>query len=191
MNEAVQNQTEQNSNPEVVAIDRVIQESRVAIEGETQAPVKKRGGRRPGAGRKKPSAGADTPPPNFETVEMNQTQAIQDLTPILGPVIGMPFDAVALRTGFDGFKLAEDEKKALAPQLQQVLNVYMPQLSNSPHAALMMFAGSIGMLALTKYMAFMSWQRTEIEKSKSAPKTESKPETTYPGGSMFPTIQAN
>lgn len=83
--------------------------------------------------------------------------------PALKIALSIPFSLVAEKTHYDGFNLKEDEQSLLAPILDTVLKRYMPNIAESPHAALATLAVSIGGLALSKFLAYRVWKTEQVK----------------------------
>ena len=185
-------------------LEQAIADSARSIEQQNQVPVRNPGGRPRGSrnktkrkrqSRRLVSSESNTTPPepmNFDDVEpQTPPTPPPDLSPFIGPVISLPFAVVANKTGFDGFSLSEEEQKALVPQVNAVLLQYMPQAIESPHAPAFMLAGTIAILAFTKYSAFKSWEAIELKKLKQAEEKKSEPEKTETSMfTGFPVMQA-
>lgn len=134
-------------------LDKVISESRIQLEGRKQAAVKKRGRGRPKGSIKKATELGETTSLT-ETSSADVGAELPDLTPFIRQGVALPFAVLAENTGFEQFKLAEDEADGLAPQIQSVLRQYAPNVMHSPHAPAYMLAGSVVMLAASKYAAY-------------------------------------
>jgi hypothetical protein len=75
----------------------------------------------------------------------------------LAPLLQFPYAIAAKRTGFAGFELSKEETDALVPMLDAVLKQYLPQVSG-PHAALMMFGGSIAVITGIRYSMYLDFK---------------------------------
>lgn len=82
---------------------------------------------------------------------------------LLSPMLKFPFKIAALRTGYEGFTLDDDEAEGLVPQLDQVLRTYMPQAS-SGEMALVIFGASLATVSGMKYMLYLDWKNEQKEK---------------------------
>lgn len=139
------------------------------------------GGRRPGAGRKPARVqGLDAAPsgPASDASDSSGTAAAAPaegaalgappIPPaLLGPIVEMPFNAAAARTGFEGFKLTAPERDGLVPLVDTVLRQYAPMMAG-PHAAAISLGVGLGSLAFTKYLAFSAWraEQAKLERAK-------------------------
>lgn len=184
-----------------VSIDTIVKQSEKNLKADTAKPSKRKRGRprkHPKPARSDASAlagsGENTPGPVSPhaldaTAPSAAPAPMPDMTPFLGPAIALPFSIAARRTGFKDFALAEDEKKGLAEQVAAVLNHYAPQVMNSPQAPAALLAGSILILAATKYMAYAAWaseQAAKNPKSDEIPKPESEMTPPASPAQLFP-----
>jgi hypothetical protein len=78
----------------------------------------------------------------------------------LRPLLKTPFRLAKLKTGFKGWELADDDADEIVPALRAVIDQYSGAI-DSPHAAAYALAGSILILAGTKYIAFMEWKKDQ------------------------------
>ena len=163
----------------VQSIDAILSDSARKIEGEKPIPIKRPRGRPRKDAQAMPAA-APAQAPDSQPV---------DLTPFLGHIVGLPFDLMATKTGFPGFRLEDAERAGLAPMLDQVLKQYCPDIGNSPHAAAFALAGSIGMLAYGKYMVYADFLKKEAEKKPEKP-AQSGFQAPVGQPIVFPTITA-
>ncbi|MGE3263586.1 MAG: hypothetical protein AB7K68_17550 [Bacteriovoracia bacterium] len=79
----------------------------------------------------------------------------------LKPVINFPFQALALRTGWQGWQLSEEEKTSNAVLLDLCMKRYLPQLQNE-HAELVGLALGLGFAAASRYMAFKAIMQAHL-----------------------------
>lgn len=91
-----------------------------------------------------------------------QTAIVEQVIPeaALAPILSLPFTIAAAKTGFEGFLLAEEDVKALAPSFHVVLATYAPQVK-SEDMALMVFAGGLASIGLTKYLCYLEFLATQ------------------------------
>ena len=78
----------------------------------------------------------------------------------LRPLLKTPFRLAKLKTGFKGWELSDDDADEIVPALRAVIDQYSGAI-DSPHAAAYALAGSILILAGTKYIAFMEWKKDQ------------------------------
>lgn len=71
----------------------------------------------------------------------------------LEPVVNLPFQAMAYKTGWPGWELNQDEKKQNAIFLDAVMRRYLPQLQTQ-HAELVGLAFGLGFAFIPRYMQF-------------------------------------
>lgn len=135
-------------------------------------PAKKRG--RPSlaeiaarAGTQSPNESASkTPSPssgiNAESVTPGAlvSQKITVPNAALRPLLKTPFRLAKLKTGFQGWELDDEDADEIVPALRAVIDQYSGNI-DSPHAAAYALAGSILILAGTKYIAFMEWKKDQ------------------------------
>lgn len=109
---------------------------------------------------------------------------------VIGQALEFPYLIAAKRTGFDGFKLSDEEKQAIVPQLDACVKQYMPQ-SASPMTALIVTAATITVLSAMKYYMYLDFiaekrkEQTE-QRSTSPAVVRSEPEVIDPNN-PFPT----
>jgi len=146
-------------------LSEAVVESKEAIAN--AAPVKRRG--RPKKNpddikkevkKENPAPAAAMPPPDY-----------------LKPVINFPFQAMALKTGWEGWNLSEEEKLSNAVLLDLCLKRYLPQLQ-SEHAELAALALGLGMAAVSRYMAYNAYlnARRESVSASDESQMEARPE---------------
>jgi len=113
---------------------------------------------------------------------------------ILAPVLQMPYTAMALKTGWEGWKLEDAYALELAPQVDTVLKAYLPQLSERG-AAVVGVLFSVATITAIKYMGYLEWQvknrpetgqapMPKIEKARESVKQE------YDTSGEFPVLKA-
>lgn len=143
------------------SISAVVAESLKQNEKAPTVPVKKRG-RPPGSGKKQPIDGP-TPSPAAEIAPQTPPPPPFELPPmILKLVLGAPFEYAAAKMKREEMLLSDEEVSELAPLANACVNQYFPASAMaSPHAAAFALAGSIALLALTKYQAATRAQRLE------------------------------
>lgn len=89
---------------------------------------------------------------------MNAPQAFQLPPEAIGPYLKLPFSLAAKKTGWGGWELSQEEVEALTPLADAVIKQYLPMI-NSPHAALILFAGSLAGLTVTKWVMWSDHQK--------------------------------
>lgn len=179
-NQALENQEKPAEIAQENTLKEAVEESKEAILN--AAPIKRRG--RP---KKDPN---EAPKPKKEATPA-QAQVASAFPPadFLKPVVNFPFQALALKTGWAGWNLTEEEKSSNAILLDLCLKRYLPQLQ-SEHAELIGLAIGLGMAGVSRYMAFQSFlqaqkkvinetteenSNTPLEKKIVKPKKETSP----------------
>ncbi len=152
--------------PEISAFRAEIDKAAVRI-GNADKP--KRGPGRP------PKAEADA---KKAAEDAARQAALEEAVPeeALGVILQFPFELAAVGTGFEGFKLSEDETKGLVPSFHVVLKKYAPAVDPET-VAVGMFGLGLCSLGLSKYRSYIDWMnrpREEKGKSPSIPASTSR-----------------
>jgi hypothetical protein len=72
----------------------------------------------------------------------------------LKAMVALPFDLLALKTGFQGWRLTPGEAEAIVPSLHSVMVTYAPAFQNE-NVALLALAGAIASVGLGKFLSFL------------------------------------
>lgn len=129
------------------SLAEAVQESKDAIE--TAEPVKRRG--RP---KKDPNAPAKEKSKKAAEVEKPASVVIPLPPPTyLKSAVNFPFQLAAMKSGWAGWNLTEQEKEENAQILDAVLKRYVPQFG-SEHPELFALCFSLGMAIGVRYLAF-------------------------------------
>lgn len=148
--------------------ENIVAESRTKFAQPVEpTPLKRKRGRPKGSGRReRPEIIHETnAAPGGHAAAPSVAQPVKDasLLPIISMGIKIPFDVAAENTGFEKFRISDDEAEAPAQQLNQILAIYMPGLSQSDPGtmALMSFSISMGLLVTAKYLSYSAWRRDQ------------------------------
>lgn len=151
-------------------LSQIIAESRANLEEVN--PPRKRG--RPPGSKNKSDSGETSPEsaaPQVGADPAPQAQAAQSPTsmvPMLIPTVKMVYGFQARKTGFPGFNATDDEAQTIAIGVDQVLEKYLPQLSEKMGVVVVCIF-NIGVITLSKYMAYYDWlQYLEAKRVKQA-----------------------
>lgn len=143
---------------QVATLKSQIEDAREMNDETPIIPVKRHKGGRPrkdGKPRKSDieAMGPLDPAPASEPLPLGPPVEIPKAA--LRPALELPFALIAKRTGHEGFRLSSDELDELVPLVEQTVKAYVPAM-HGPHAAATMLAGSLALLAVSKFMSYAS-----------------------------------
>jgi len=140
-------------NPDAPSFAESVKESQEAIN--SAEPIKKRG-RKP----KPRDANGNIIHEEKAAVSKDSKkaagQAIVQTPPppdFLKPVVNFPFQLAAMKTGWAGWNLTEEEKLSNAQFLDACMRRYLPQLQTE-HAEIVGLSIGLGMAAVSRYLAY-------------------------------------
>lgn len=118
-----------------------------------------------------------------------QAEKLAQLVPPAGlkQMVALPFNLAAIKTGFEGFLLTDEEAEAIVPSLHTVLATYAPQV-NGESMAIMALAGALFSIGIGKYVAFLQFRGQEGTGNSTGAEAASPP-AAAPGpteGTFFP-----
>jgi hypothetical protein len=152
-----------------------IEKSRAMIDGADRPAEKKKVGR--------PSKEAK----EAELAEQKAAQAevLKQMVPAegLGELVALPFHLASLQTGFQGFQLTENEKRAIVPSFHAVLAQYAPQVSGE-NMALIAFSGALFSIGLGKYMAYLEFRKGSPKNIENGESISEQPKVERPAAPM-------
>lgn len=185
--------TESNEPDPAAAVDQaeslkqVVAESLAANEAAPRVPVRRRGRKKGSVPWNKGLSSIPTPTEANGSVQPADAagppaEPVEIPAAVLKPALQMPFQIAARKTGFDGFKLSDDEAEELAPMVGTALQKYFPSVGGE-HAAAMTLAGSIALLAVVKYLAYLDFKAEGVK-----PPTKENPDAA--SSEVIPSYQA-
>jgi hypothetical protein len=85
----------------------------------------------------------------------------------LKAMVALPFDLLAMRTGFPGWRLSPEEANAIVPSLHQVVLTYAPAFQGE-NVAVLALAGALFSIGIGKYLGFLQSGATDGPNSSGA-----------------------
>jgi hypothetical protein len=112
-------------------------------------------------GKRKPGRPRKTAEVQAEPIEA-PVAPYTSMQPILKPVVQIPFEIVAEKTAFHGWRLEDAQADILATSLDNVCREYFPQLSGEG-SALVLFFLNVLMIGGVKYIEFQAFQKEKLK----------------------------
>jgi hypothetical protein len=118
----------------------------ISIENPVNVKEKSKRGR-------KPKINLDEIKKEASEIQNQKTVQFEDLTPVCIEAIKLPFELVNGILKTKSFSLDESEANILGVQLNGILKIYMPQMTEK-NAIIATFSLSLGLIALKKYSCY-------------------------------------